>query len=151
MSTAPLDRERTLAAINAFIISTTYFIDEFARTCHSKLDEADKTLTRTNEIICMLESKLSTVPDEPENMPAAAVEQAPAQASTSAVAQPEAATAAPSGLQSNPEYAMYYRQLKVGIPTVQVFNKMIMSSVPRETAFKIIEESGKTLALDEIL
>ncbi len=149
----PLERNKILAAINSFIISTTKFMNDFAVNCNVKLDEVDTTIMAVRAMVIQLETKLSGVPDEPQNV---AAPQPAATSTTDGASPSDQAPAAPapvggSGMSEDPQYAPYYRQLKVGIPPDRVFNKMIVMGIPHAVAEKILAESGKVVALEDML
>ncbi|XP_044750804.1 WASH complex subunit 3 [Coccinella septempunctata] len=129
----PIQQKRIIAFINHFIMNTVSFLNTFAQSCESRLMEFEFKLNKVDASLKILESQLSSIPDENfriEND--SIVENDPVQIENSAsdeilpeiesvdIVEPEESK--PS---NNPIYSKYFKMVQVGVPAQAVKLKMM--------------------------
>ncbi|GAB6029311.1 coiled-coil domain containing 53 [Chamberlinius hualienensis] len=59
---SPIDFKRTLAFLNHFTCNTMNFLNKFAAVCETKLEDVSIRIQRLETSLCILESKLASIP-----------------------------------------------------------------------------------------
>lgn len=57
-----IHHKRTLAFLNHFVCHTANFLNKFSSVCESKLEDINIRIQRVETALCILESKLSSIP-----------------------------------------------------------------------------------------
>jgi WASH complex subunit CCDC53 len=132
----PIPIKKTLVIVNNYIVNTTRFLNRFSEIVDEKLIKVSTSLARLETTLSVLESKLGSVPGldatEPPPIPepvTTTTTTAPA-AGGEAVAPAAAPAAAPAPepagtkVKDHPEYARYFKLLKLGMPIEQIKLKL---------------------------
>lgn len=144
----------SLLLVNNFLISTTNFINQFSETVEKKISGISTKVTELEILLAVLEAKLNSIPglefssaDLPPMQQSNGTSHAPspspagpgaapappptsssATAAAAAVAAPAAAPAEvkPAGVaaKDHPDYAAFFKMLRVGVPQQVVAGKM---------------------------
>jgi WASH complex subunit CCDC53 len=148
----PIPYNKTVSIVNHFVINTTQFLNKFSYLCETKLATVARNLERLETTMSILEAKLASIPglegitaaqtplqSIPQNEAVAngAPQPSPSPSTLGSVpppsAPPPASGAAPSSapppvvmtkLKDHPEYATYFKMLRLGIPPPQIKMKM---------------------------
>ncbi|GMI30037.1 hypothetical protein TeGR_g12297 [Tetraparma gracilis] len=177
--TAPLPPAKISLLLNNFVLSTSRFLNSFAESADDRLRVLGNKITDVEVMMGILESKLASVPDEdyvaaPAPAPAAAPQEAagggggaaaPPPASDGAAPEAAPAPEAPAAVEStalvnqipasqHPDYASFFKQLKVGAPLPAVQAKVEAAGLDPEFLAKdptelIVYEGGGDLGDDE--
>ena len=140
----PIPHRKLLVLLNQFTVTTTRFLNRFANQCDDCLSRVSTDLSNLETTLAILETKLSSVPGlegaaaaaDTSAIPAVAPEQPSAQPvqpagagdPTAAPPQPSgqppaaASPAPPSGppAKEDPDYARYFKLIRLGMPLEQV-------------------------------
>lgn len=167
----PVPMHVSLLLVNNFLINTTNFINQFSETVEKKISGISTKVTELEILLAVLEAKLNSIPglefsssDLPATAPnPAAVSSAPGQAAPAAAvppsATPAAATAAapavikPAGVaaKDHPDYAAFFKMLRVGVPLPVVAGKMSaagFNSAILDNPEAMVEENSNTASGD---
>ncbi|XP_067945555.1 WASH complex subunit 3-like [Watersipora subatra] len=146
----PLDQKRLLAFINHYVTHTVQFLNHFSGVCEEKMTKIESQLHRLEITMCIIETKLSSIPgmdaitlaekpsDSTDN---AAPVSAPAAEATAATPAPAAAPAVPQEteeeaaapiapepdlpkISQDPRYIKFFKMLNMGVPPPAVKMKM---------------------------
>jgi hypothetical protein len=137
-----IETKRTVTIVNAFIISTAEFLNQFSSEIHIKLGQISRQIEKLEAMTYLLEHKLKNLPDistpNPPPQSSPQVQSQPDSAHLSATTPPSITTpgAPPTPqpqVQEQPpepqqeideEYKLYVRMIKVGVPRQAVKAKM---------------------------
>jgi Ca2+-binding EF-hand superfamily protein len=133
-----------LLLINNFVVSTSAFINEFAEACETKISGVSSKINELEILLAVLEAKLGSIPGldsvgAATNLPPLQKEaEVPANLPTVPNAAPEPAVAAAPApaasaggppIKDDPEYAPFFKMLKVGVPMPVVQQKVAASGL----------------------
>ena len=57
-----IDPKKTISAVNAFISSTTDFLNNFSNNVQDKLQQVNRKIERMEVLVTLLEYKINSVP-----------------------------------------------------------------------------------------
>lgn len=128
---SPVPLRKTLVLFNQFVTSTAQFLNKFSTMCDAKLQKVASDLSRLEASMYLLEAKINSIPDiaHAEGTKVKAdipdvpdVEAAPKEGAHA----PAQATSGGDGpkVKDDPDYARYFKLLKLGMPSDQVKLKM---------------------------
>ncbi|XP_022197659.2 WASH complex subunit 3 isoform X2 [Nilaparvata lugens] len=135
----PINQKRLLAFINEFLINTISLLNGFHQNCESRLQKFDLKMQKLEAELCILESKLKSIPGLEVDLPkvAAAAAADPPQPTTETIApnnnnlqldvvdanippskeaDTESETPEEEAKVPNPELEKYYKMLRFGVP-----------------------------------
>jgi WASH complex subunit CCDC53 len=126
---AAIDPKKSITIVNAFVVTTVQFLNQFAVKANDKLDKLNRQIQRLEALTQLLEYKLSDIPSfssEPSKTVVSDSSDKPsASEGAEGAAKVEQAVEQPSAPQEVPEeYKMYVNMLKYGIPRAGVEQKM---------------------------
>jgi Ca2+-binding EF-hand superfamily protein len=140
----PIPIHKTLLLVNNFVVSTSAFINEFAEACETKISGVSSKINELEILLAVLEAKLGSIPGldsvgAATNLPPLQKEaEVPANLPTVPNAAPEPAVAAAPApaasaggppIKDDPEYAPFFKMLKVGVPMPVVQQKVAASGL----------------------
>lgn len=134
---AAIDPKKSITIINAFVVSTVQFLNQFAVKANDKLDKLNRQIQRLEALTQLLEYKLSDIPNVSEPTAKTVSEASKSVSSADAGSKPESEAAPPSEaapqVQAQPEVPenakTYVRMLGFGIPRNAVKQKMLSEGV----------------------
>jgi Ca2+-binding EF-hand superfamily protein len=140
----PIPIHKTLLLVNNFVVSTSAFINEFAEACETKISGVSSKINELEILLAVLEAKLGSIPGldsvgAATNLPPLQKEvEVPANLPTVPSAAPEPAVAAAPApaasaggppIKDDPEYAPFFKMLRVGVPMPVVQQKAAASGL----------------------
>lgn len=123
---AAIDPKKSITIVNAFVVTTVQFLNQFAVKANDKLDKLNRQIQRLEALTQLLEYKLSDIPSfsaEPSKTVVSDSSDKPSEG-TSGAAVEQAAEQPPAPQEVPEEYKMYVNMLKYGIPRAGVEQKM---------------------------
>lgn len=150
----PAPIQKTLVVINNFVVNTAEFFNAFSETVEKKISAVSSKITELEILLSVFEAKLNSVPglefssdDLPQteappaakeeyhapqaphhapepSLPAAAVATSETVAEAAAPAAEAATDSSQVKASDHPDYAQYFRLLKVGVPVFVVQAKV---------------------------
>ena len=125
---AAIDPKKSITIVNAFVVTTVQFLNQFAVKANDKLDKLNRQIQRLEALTQLLEYKLSDIPSfsaEPSKTVVSDSSEKPSASEGANGAAVEQAAEQPSAPQEVPEeYKMYVNMVKYGIPRAGVEQKM---------------------------
>ena len=124
----PLPVKKTFIIVNNFIVNTTRFLNRFSDIVDEKLTRVGSNLSRLENTLNILETKLNSVPDLDAAAPPPVAANTGAQPAAAAPDPALAPAPAPahSGVKAkdDPSYARYFKLRKLGMPVEQIKLKL---------------------------
>lgn len=125
---AAIDPKKSITIVNAFVVTTVQFLNQFAVKANDKLDKLNRQIQRLEALTQLLEYKLSDIPSfssEPSKTVVSDSSDKPVASEGPEAVKAETPAEAPSAPQEVPEeYKVYVNMAKYGIPRAAVEQKM---------------------------
>jgi len=161
----PVPVKKTLLIVNTFIVNTTAFLNKFVATCEDKLHKLRTDINRMEVTLNLLEGKLQSIDwlrnAQNGNIPYIPIVEdlkdndfkddrniapppAPIlQTQESSTQIQSSSSSADDAFKSNPQYAPWFKMLKIKVPPQAVRNKMAMTGLSDDIIEKIIDIGTK--------
>ncbi len=150
----PAQIQKTLLLVNNFVVSSISFLNSFSESCEKKISTISSKVTELEILLAVLEAKLNsisnidnnscnseaTVPDNIPNVPNSDSKPPPppqvnsinSSSNSSEVPPSESTSLVAEGMvmaKDHPDYAPFFKMLKVGVPLPVVSNKVLAAGL----------------------
>jgi len=143
----PAQIQKTLLLVNNFVVSSISFLNSFSESCEKKISTVSSKVTELEILLAVLEAKLNSISNidsnssTPENIPNVPSSNSskppppPPQGNKTNLAElppTESTSLVAEGMvmaKDHPDYAPFFKMLKVGVPLPVVSNKALAAGL----------------------